>query len=264
MASFVPSKKEASDFNNGVQYVNYDPTTGRSGDAVQAETINNLVESALYSQQVVEQNTTDIEENFEDINNNISEQFSNINSSISTQFATINQNLNTQIDEITTTANSAVTTANSAVTTANAANTKVDNFIASTDAPPPPVGYHYIQFSGESNPGIRWAGTQWTIDTTYNKRTIIGSGGSYTLGATGGSEDAVIVKHYHKLAQGVPVGTSSSGDKYRLAGIMSSSISVQMQDIMGSGYESGTANGVDGTGKNMQPYKVVNIWKRTA
>lgn len=46
MAEFVPSKKEASDFNNGVEYVN--------GDGIQAETINNLVESALYTQNAAE------------------------------------------------------------------------------------------------------------------------------------------------------------------------------------------------------------------
>lgn len=46
MANFIPSKKEAKDFNNGTQYVN--------GDALQSETINNLVESALYSQQTAE------------------------------------------------------------------------------------------------------------------------------------------------------------------------------------------------------------------
>lgn len=46
MANFIPSKKEASDFNSGVQYIN--------GDMVQAVTINNLVESALYSQQTAD------------------------------------------------------------------------------------------------------------------------------------------------------------------------------------------------------------------
>lgn len=50
MANFISSKKESSDFNNGVQYVN--------GDIVQAETINNLVESALYSQEKAELSQT--------------------------------------------------------------------------------------------------------------------------------------------------------------------------------------------------------------
>lgn len=46
MASFIPSKKEATDFNNGVQYIN-------GVDALQAETVNNLVESALFVQDEV-------------------------------------------------------------------------------------------------------------------------------------------------------------------------------------------------------------------
>lgn len=48
MAEFTPSKKTAQDFNNGVEYINED--VGITGDALQAETINNLVESALYTQ----------------------------------------------------------------------------------------------------------------------------------------------------------------------------------------------------------------------
>ena len=42
MANFIPSKKVASDFNNGTAF--------KSGDVVQAETMNNVVEGVLYSQ----------------------------------------------------------------------------------------------------------------------------------------------------------------------------------------------------------------------
>ena len=49
MANFTPRKKTAEDFNNGVAYV--DGVGNETGDAVQAETINGLVESALYSQE---------------------------------------------------------------------------------------------------------------------------------------------------------------------------------------------------------------------
>lgn len=54
MANFIPSKKEATDFNNGVQYVGKNEALGIEGDRVQAETINNLIESALYSQEMAE------------------------------------------------------------------------------------------------------------------------------------------------------------------------------------------------------------------
>lgn len=50
MAEFKPSKKNAVDFNNNTQYRDYDPSTGQNGDAVQASTINNLVESQLWTQ----------------------------------------------------------------------------------------------------------------------------------------------------------------------------------------------------------------------
>lgn len=54
MASFIPSKHEANEYNNGVQYVGENKALGITGDMVQATTINNLVESALYSQEVAE------------------------------------------------------------------------------------------------------------------------------------------------------------------------------------------------------------------
>lgn len=52
MASFTPSKKTTQDFNNGVEYV--DGQDNETGDAVQADTVNNLVESALYTQEQVD------------------------------------------------------------------------------------------------------------------------------------------------------------------------------------------------------------------
>jgi len=48
MAEFTPSKKIAQDFNNGIKYINEED--GIAGDAIQAEAINNLVESNLYTQ----------------------------------------------------------------------------------------------------------------------------------------------------------------------------------------------------------------------
>lgn len=50
MADFKPSKKTIQDFNRGVKYLDYDPTTGQNGDEVQAETINNVIESQLFTQ----------------------------------------------------------------------------------------------------------------------------------------------------------------------------------------------------------------------
>lgn len=54
MADFKPSKKTTQDFNNGVPYKDYDPTTGQNGDVVQAETLNNVIESQLWTQKLAE------------------------------------------------------------------------------------------------------------------------------------------------------------------------------------------------------------------
>lgn len=48
MANFTPSKKTAEDYNNGVEYI--DGIDENTGDAVQAETINNLIKSQLWVQ----------------------------------------------------------------------------------------------------------------------------------------------------------------------------------------------------------------------
>lgn len=50
MSEFTPSKKTAQDFNNGVEYVDYDADSGIMGDAVKAESINNVIEGLLYTQ----------------------------------------------------------------------------------------------------------------------------------------------------------------------------------------------------------------------
>lgn len=51
MSDFIPSKKTAQDFNDGQQYVGYNPTTQELGDYIEVETVNSLIESALYTQE---------------------------------------------------------------------------------------------------------------------------------------------------------------------------------------------------------------------
>lgn len=52
MASFIPSKKTEQDFNGGVKYI--DGIGDIEGDAIQAETLNNVIESQLYTQEQAE------------------------------------------------------------------------------------------------------------------------------------------------------------------------------------------------------------------
>lgn len=210
MAGFTPSKKTPQDFNNGVEYV--DGIGDIEGDAVQAETINNVIESTLYAQEQAE----------------------------------------------------------TAVSTAQDAKDLVDSVVENAYAPPP-VGMHHIQFPNEPTPAEIWAGTSWEIDTAYQGKTIIGSGGDYTFGATGGSADAVVVSHWHDRITYRGNDDWSIGDGTGLGGItemvygasiITSSIGLGSPQEM-SVYKTST-DGEAGTDKNMPPYIVVNYWKRTA
>lgn len=133
----------------------------------------------------------------------------------------------------------------------------------------PAVGMHHIQFSGEPTPATIWAGTTWEIDTDYQGRTIIGSGGDYTLGATGGSADAVVVAHEHEIKTG---DAGALPNNY--IGLSGGSIAGISPYVGITGYDSGKwgasvqisaiTAGESGVGKNISPYTVVNFWKRTA
>lgn len=98
-------------------------------------------------------------------------------------------------------------------------------------------------------------------------RFLLGSSSSYTNGATGGSKDAVVVGHEHVVVQYQDnrqwiVYASRPGDaRY---GINNASYSAQRitgndNDILRAYY-----TGEPGTDKNMPPYLVVNMFKRTA
>ena len=131
-----------------------------------------------------------------------------------------------------------------------------------------PVGSRVKQRQGEQTPAAKFGGT-WVVDTDYTGRSEIGSGTDFTLGATGGSADAVVVQHRHSVSFWSGVG-----------GISWDGRSVQRGyegDNRGGDFnitQNGEVNGPDGylinlegesgTGKNMPPYKVVTVWKRTA
>jgi len=129
-----------------------------------------------------------------------------------------------------------------------------------------PVGGNkpYIQFPGMPTPAERWAGTTWEIDTAYQGRTLIGSGGEYAFGATGGSADAVVVSHTHKNdIVGISANTTGHG------GFTFSNTWNKIQiegpyDWYGAGTYDAGITGESGVGKNMPPHIVANYWKRTA
>lgn len=66
MASFTPTRVTANEFNNGNEYIDENIAQGIAGDGVSAETVNKVIESQLYTQDLAEKvvslatNTPDI------------------------------------------------------------------------------------------------------------------------------------------------------------------------------------------------------------
>lgn len=127
-----------------------------------------------------------------------------------------------------------------------------------------PVNTRWIQYNGESTPGTLFGGT-WTTDTDYTGRTLIGSGTGYSLGATGGSANAVVVTHRHtaKIMAG-DGGVKSDGNTLQ-RGYQGTGRDVYAYNSHYDGTDEYFIDeaGESGVNKNLPPYKVVTIWKRT-
>ena len=129
-----------------------------------------------------------------------------------------------------------------------------------------PVGSYYETSDSTFDPNVSWGGT-WVLETAGQVHISAGTG--YTIGSTGGSKDAVVVKHNHtqnahhhiafkyKTAQ-IPTGSSGAIRVWDYA--HSGDSTANTNDVTATNIE----NGVDGTNKNMPPYIVVNRWHRTA
>ena len=123
-----------------------------------------------------------------------------------------------------------------------------------------PIGSIYMSVNSV-NPSTLFGGTWEQIEDKF----LLASGSTYSNGATGGSANAIVVSHTHTQNQhrheltGSKTTGISSGN-YLRAGYGSAT------DGQYTNYSTPTINstGEDGTGKNMPPYIVVNVWKRTA
>ena len=96
----------------------------------------------------------------------------------------------------------------------------------------------------------------------------ITTAGSYHVGDTGGSANAVVVSHNHEFYQGVTNSGGTYTDNAKHLWDIASSHGGgwgQRSALFTGDNEQGVqSTGVDGTGKNMPPYLVVYMWKRVA
>jgi len=110
-------------------------------------------------------------------------------------------------------------------------------------------------------------------------RVMIGNGGGFTAGATGGSADAVVVSHTHTATSTVtdPGHQHQMGAKDSTANDGGAITTEFVRDYpnatnpysstVTTGITVATTNassGVSGTNANLQPYIVVYMWERTA
>lgn len=123
-----------------------------------------------------------------------------------------------------------------------------------------PVGSIYLSVNA-INPAILFGGTWSKIEGKF----LLGSSGSYALGSQGGSADAVVVKHGGHIWDGFAPPPAGEDTYFLNVSVLS-----QFQDnrpyVLRAGNEAvlqSFEEGEDGTGKNMPPYLVVSIWKRT-
>jgi hypothetical protein len=150
-----------------------------------------------------------------------------------------------------------------------------------------PVGSIYTA-TVSTNPATLLGFGTWTAFGAG--RVLIGDGGGFSAGATGGAADAVVVSHTHTASTGsagsatgsittgnpgdfgalrdagtgVLAGTSSNGNRPQgsAGGGSLSTLSISIPDHT----HTVTVNsaGVSSTNANLQPYVVVYMWNRTA
>jgi hypothetical protein len=133
-----------------------------------------------------------------------------------------------------------------------------------------PVGSIYTSTSA-TNPGTSFGFGTWVAFGAG--RVLIGDGGGYAAGATGGSADAVVVTHTHTATSTDSGHVHTQTDVYG-AGFVAPGSPGNFTAFYPSSSStgSGTANitttnastGVSGTNANLQPYIVVYLWNRTA
>jgi len=139
-----------------------------------------------------------------------------------------------------------------------------------------PVGAIYTSYSVSTDPATvlgfgTWSAIEGKVLAGYQS----GDSDFGTAGGTGGQKDAVVVSHTHTMdSQGSHQHTTASGRAastagsqtgfyYGLQGGASGTFSATT-DAQGSHSHTNSTEGESGTGKNLQPYVTVHMWRRTA
>jgi hypothetical protein len=133
-----------------------------------------------------------------------------------------------------------------------------------------PIGSIYSSTTS-TNPNTLFGFGTWASFAAG--RVLIGNGGGFTAGITGGSADAVVVSHTHTASvtdpghthnyvkttrQGAPGPLENGGEWDAVQTTVASSSATTGITVANS------TEGVSGTNANLQPYVVVYMWQRTA
>jgi hypothetical protein len=138
-----------------------------------------------------------------------------------------------------------------------------------------PVGAIYTA-TVSTNPATLLGFGTWTAFGAG--RTIIGNGGGFTAGSTGGSADAIVVSHTHTATSTVTdsghthvVNLNASGldgannNSYREGNSSATNTTTTNSATTGITVATTVASsGSSGTNANLPPYIVVYMWQRTA
>ena len=131
-----------------------------------------------------------------------------------------------------------------------------------------PVGSVEEQHLGEPTPAEKYGMGTWTIDTEMQGRVPLGSGGSYELGAKGGSNE-----HQHSaggLGTAISFNTVSTLHLKTIVSVGSTwsstyGITVGERTATDKRHTDAVAiEGNTGIAKNLPSYTVVTYWKRVA
>jgi len=131
-----------------------------------------------------------------------------------------------------------------------------------------PVGSIYTSYSVSTNPATvlgfgTWSAIEGKVLAAYQS----GDTDFGTAGGTGGSKDAVVVEHNHGITDPGHNHTVTTSNTSTIASGNAIPLNYLYTTRTTSTSTTGiTINneGVSGTGKNLQPYVTVHMWRRTA